>query len=87
MAIIELEYSGGDLVISQETAEKTLGLHPGDRIEVRLKPTLTPIKLSREESTQITDSFEHLRDAFEPSNLDDWETRRNELWSKWQVPT
>ncbi len=87
MAIIELEYVGGDLVISQETAEKALGLHPGDRIEIRPKTVLTPKKRSKIKSSEITDSLERLRNTFESSDLSNWETQRNELWSKWQVPT
>ena len=87
MAIIELEYVGGDLVISQETAEKALGLHPGDRIEIRPKTMLSPKKCSQKKSAEITDSLKSLRNTFESSDLDHWETQRNELWAKWQIPT
>lgn len=76
------------LIISRiNIGRKKLGLHPGDRIEIRTKMVLKPVTHSPEESHQITESLERLRDAIDPSELDNWETQRNELWSKWQVPT
>ncbi len=83
MSTIELEYLGKDLVISREVAEKKLGLHPGDRIEVRPKLALTPIPRSPEETSQITETLERLRAAFHPADLDDWETQRDKIWASW----
>ena len=42
MPKVELEYLGSDLVISKQTAEQELGLHPGDRIEIRPKADFEP---------------------------------------------
>ena len=81
MSAIELEYSGKDLIISKEMAEKTLGLHPGDRIEIRPRTTLVPIERSPEDISQITRAFEELRNAFTPADLDDWETERRKIWA------
>ena len=87
MPKVELEYLGDDLVISKQTAEQELGLHPGDRIEIRPKADFEPEVQSFEKSRLLTESLENLRETFKPSDLDDWETQRNKLWSKWQLPT
>ena len=86
MPTVELEYLGDDLVISKQTAEQELGLHPGDRIEIRPKADFEPEVQSFEKSRPLTESLENLRAAFKPSDLDAWETQRNQLWSKWQLP-
>ena len=78
MPTVELEYLGDDLVISKQTAEQELGLHPGDRIEIRPKADFEPEVQSFEKTRLLTESLEHLREAFKPSDLDDWETKRNE---------
>ncbi|MCY4352052.1 MAG: hypothetical protein OXC45_02980 [Gemmatimonadetes bacterium] len=87
MPKVELKYLGDDLVISKQTAEQELGLHPGDRVEIRPKADFGPEVQSFEKSRLLTDSLENLRAAFKSSDLDDWETQRNQLWSKWQLPT
>ena len=87
MPTVELEYRGDDLVNSKQTAEQELGLHPGDRIEIRPKADFEPEVQSLEKSKLLTESLENLREAFKSSDLDDWETQRNQLWSKWQLPT
>ncbi len=52
-----------------------------------MKLHVDPELQSLEKSRLLTESLESLREAFKPSDLDDWETERNQLWSKWQRPT
>ena len=52
-----------------------------------MKLHVDPEVQSFEKSKFFTESLENLRKAFNPSDLDDWETQRNHLWSKWQLPT
>lgn len=87
MKVLEVEYTGGDLIISKEVAEKQLGLHPGDRLEIRLKVPLVPIDRSSEELEQLRQDVEAFRQAFNPSDLENWELSKKELWALWQNPT
>lgn len=86
MPVLELEYQGTDLVIPREVAEKELGLHPGDRLEIRPKIVLTPIERSPEEVAKIEQALEVFRQAFEPEHLADWETTRKALWATMNYP-
>lgn len=86
MAVFELEYTGDDLIISKEVAEKELGLHPGDRLEIRPKQLLVPVNRSLEERQRIEQDLEALQQAFATQDLDDWETSRQELWATWKNP-
>ena len=52
-----------------------------------MKLHVDPEVQSLEKSRLLTESLENLREAFKPSDLEDWETQRNHLWSKWQLPT
>ncbi len=52
-----------------------------------MKLHVGPEVQSFEKSRLLTESLENLRAAFKSSDLDDWETQRNQLWSKWQLPT
>ncbi len=86
MNILEMEYQGDDLIISKEMAEKELGLHLGDRLEIRPKMVLLPIDRLPEEIAEIERAWNALRQTFEPDDLQDWETSRKALWSTWQPP-
>ena len=82
MPVVELEYSGRDLIISKDIVEKTLGLHPGDRIEIRPKISFLSAKHPSSETTaEIVKTLEELRDAFDPAVLADWEVRKREIWA------
>ena len=87
MSAIEIEYAGKDMVIPKEMAEKTLGLHPGDRVEIRPKLSLIPLERSREETSEIIRTLENFRNAFDPSDLDSWETYQKEIWASWKDRT
>ncbi len=86
MSVLEMEYQGDDLIISKEVAEKELGLHPGDRLEIRPKMVLMPVDRLPEEITEIERACELLRQAFEPDDLADWEISRKAMWATWQPP-
>ena len=86
MTVLEIEYRGDDLIIPKEVAEKELGLHPGDRVEIRPKSPLVPIERTPEKSIAIKTALESLRQAFDPDDLTDWETSRKALWATWQPP-
>lgn len=55
MLTLEIEYKGDDIVIPKETAEKELGLHPGDRLTVFMTPKvkLVPIKRTLAETERL----------------------------------
>lgn len=77
--MIEVEYTGDDVIIPRETIEQ-LGLTPGTRLQIRPAPKLEPISRSTEEKEAILAAWAAFRDAFDPIDLDDWETAREELW-------
>ncbi|MFN8486668.1 MAG: hypothetical protein U0350_03690 [Caldilineaceae bacterium] len=87
MPVLEIEYKGDDIVIPKETAEKELGLHPGDRLTVAMSPKvkLVPIKRTPAEIAKIKQILEEFRDAFDPEDLADWEAARDELWNSWKL--
>ena len=80
MIVLELEYQGDDLIISKETVEKKLGLQPGDRLEIRPKMALTPLERPLEEIAEIQKTLDALRQAFDPADLEDWDSSRKALW-------
>jgi hypothetical protein len=86
MSVLEIEYRGDDLVITREMAEQELGLHLGDRLEIRPKLILVPIDRTPEQIIEIKQLCEALRQAFEQGDLQDWEASRQELWATWKVP-
>jgi bifunctional DNA-binding transcriptional regulator/antitoxin component of YhaV-PrlF toxin-antitoxin module len=87
MPVLEIEYKGGDIVIPKDTAEKELGLHPGDMLTVssRRKIKLVPLKKSPEEIARIKQMLEDFRDTFEPADFMDWELERSEIWKSWKL--
>ena len=87
MTVLEIEYKGGDIIISKDTVEKEWGLHPGDRVIVALQPKvkLVPLKRSPAEIARIKQLLEDFREAFAPEELANWETMRNELWNSWKL--
>lgn len=87
MPVLEIEYKGGDIVIPKDTAERELGLHPGDRVIVALQPKLklVPLKRSPAEIARIKQILEDFRDAFASEDFDNWEVERNELWNSWKL--
>ena len=66
MPKVELKYLGDDLVISKQTAEQELGLHPGDRVEIRPKADFGPEVQSFEKSRLLTDSLENSEQLSNP---------------------
>jgi len=81
---LELEYNGDDLIISKEMVEQEFGLLPGDRLEIRPKLVLVPLKRTPEDLKAIEEACQDLRQAFEPADLEDWEDARKALWDQWQ---
>jgi antitoxin component of MazEF toxin-antitoxin module len=86
MTVLEIEYQGDDLIIPKEVVEKELGLHPGDRVEVRLKTALLVVEPTPETLVAVKRALESLRQAFDPAELADWETSRKALWATWKPP-
>jgi len=65
---------------------KESGVHLGDNVEIQPKIILIPIERPPEEIAEIERMLEALRQAFDPDELEDWETSRKTLWATWQIP-
>ncbi len=65
---------------------KESGLHLADKVEIQPKIILTPIERPPEEIAEIERTLEAFRQAFDPDELEDWETSRKMLWETWQTP-
>ena len=88
MTVLEIEYKGGDIVISKDTAEKKLGLHPGDRVTVFMSPKvkLVPIKKTLEEKERLRELLDPTPGSWSEADEEAFNKLREALWSTWQLP-
>jgi hypothetical protein len=89
MRLFNVEFSLGQTDVAKADGQQSLpGLKVKETIvspdyqqEIRPKISLNPIERSPEEIVKIERALEALREAFDPDDLEDWETSRKTLWA------
>jgi hypothetical protein len=86
--VIEIKYTGTDLIISKDTIEEQLGYRPGDMLRVLIpnKVQLAPIPRLPEVIAQMRDGLEAVGGSWSIADAERFQQLRQELWTEWQIP-
>lgn len=86
--MIEIKYTGTDLVISKDTIEEQLGYRPGDMLRVIIpsKVQLAPLPRLPEVVDHMRASLEAVGGSWSPEDAEHFQQMRQELWTEWQIP-
>jgi len=86
--VIEIKYTGTDLVISKDTIEEQLGYRPGDMLRVLIpsKVQLAPLPRLPEVVTRMQESLEAVGGSWSLDDAERFQQMRQELWTEWQIP-
>jgi len=86
--VIEIKYTGVDLIISKDTIEEQLGYRPGDilRLLIPNKVQLTPSPRRSEDLAQIRDLLDEVGGSWSIEDAERFQQLRQELWTEWQIP-
>lgn len=86
--MIEIKYTGTDLVISKDTIEEQFGYRPGDMLRVIIpnKVHLAPFPRLPEVVTHMRESLEEVGGSWSIDDAERFQEMRQELWTEWQIP-
>jgi hypothetical protein len=86
--VIEIKYTGTDLIISKDTIEEQLGYRPGDMLRVLIpnKVQLAPLPRLPEVIAQMRDGLEAVGGSWSAADAERFQQLRQELWTEWQIP-
>ena len=86
--MIEIKYTGTDLVIPKDTIEEQLGYRPGDvlRVIIPSKVQLSPLPRLPEVVTHIRETLEAVGGSWSSEDAEHFQQMRQELWTEWQIP-
>jgi hypothetical protein len=86
--VIEIKYTGVDLIIPKDTIEEQLGYRPGDMLRVLIpsKVQLSPLPRLPEDVAAIRTTLEAVGGSWSPSDAERFQQLREELWTEWQIP-
>ncbi|MEZ4615685.1 MAG: hypothetical protein R2867_09250 [Caldilineaceae bacterium] len=86
--MIEIKYTGTDLIISKDTIEEQLGYRPGDmlRVIIPTKVQLTPVPRLPEDIAQLRNCLEAVGGSWSIDDAQRFQELRKELWTEWQIP-
>ncbi|HRW08662.1 MAG: hypothetical protein KDE53_03375 [Caldilineaceae bacterium] len=86
--MIEIKYTGTDLVIPKDTIEEQLGYRPGDvlRVIIPSKVQLSPLPRLPEVVTHMRETLEAVGGSWSSEDAEHFQQMRQELWTEWQIP-
>ena len=86
--MIEIEYTGTDLVIPKDTIEEQFGYRPGDvlRVIIPSKVQLSPLPRLPEVVTHMRETLEAVGGSWSSEDAEHFQQMRQELWTEWQIP-
>ncbi len=86
--VIEIKYTGADLIISKDTIEEQLGYRPGDMLRVLIpnKVQLAPFPRRAEDVAHMRDSLDAVGGSWSIEDAERFQQLRQELWTEWQIP-
>jgi hypothetical protein len=86
--VLEIQYTGTDLVIPKDTIEGQYGYRPGDmlRLLIPSKAKLTPISRLPEDIARMRDALDAVGGSWTEDDAERFHELRQELWTEWQIP-
>lgn len=86
--MLEIKYTGTDLVIPKDMIEGQYGYRPGDmlRVSIPSKAQLIPIARLPEDMERMRDALEAVGGSWSVNDAEHFQELRQELWTEWQIP-
>ena len=86
--MLEIKYTGVDLIISKDTIEEHYGYRPGDLLRVLIpsKVQLAPMARLPEDIAHMRASLEAVGGSWSTDDAERFHKMRQELWTEWQIP-
>ncbi|MCB0065001.1 MAG: hypothetical protein KDE19_22915 [Caldilineaceae bacterium] len=86
--MLEIQYTGTDLVIPKDTIEGHYGYRPGDMLRVLIpnKVQLTPVSRLPEDAARVRNALEAVGGSWSAEDAEHFQELRQELWTEWQIP-
>lgn len=86
--MLEIKYTGTDLIIPKDTIEDHYGYRPGDmlRLLIPSKVQLTPVSRLPEDVATMRNSLEAVGGSWSIDDAERFQELRQELWTEWQIP-
>jgi len=85
--VLEITYTGADVVIPKDTIEDQLGYRPGDKLRVLIhgKVKLVPVVRLPDDTARLRAGLEAMAGSWSGDDVEQFHKLRQELWAEWQI--